>query len=767
MIAHILGGQKPCKYASKEAQDTAKQMRRKEQSKVAKRAADEDSGDEGDKEPKSTEPKPSKKRKVLDKVETHQTKLKVFKGINIPFTEEQKQVIHAQFLRASVSAKLPLLWTEDPEVIKLFMMFRSMACDVIPSQKVLANRLLLEEYERIEKELKEELEGKSVTLTCDGVKDISKNSLVSVDVSADYKSYMVDLYDSTADKKDGDSMCKAFEKMIDTTEKVYGCEVVALGTDNDGGSRAGRVKLEKRCPWIFTFPCGAHQGQLVLGDYFKECSESATTAEEGTDLIGWINNHSCVRSIFDDSQQSEYSKILKYIVGNLTRWTTHEVSFKRLEEVKQPLRSAAVTKRQLIIDAQVGKESVKSKADALRTDAITHLDLIEDNDFWRRLAVVISDIKPISYATNICQSDHARPDSVLLAFVGMFIHFRNLPATRTSLSKAMTKRLERQWSGLNQPLMITAMILNPYEHLDRFGPNAAANILNIHKLILDMFSKSIDRPISQFLDDDQKQNVIEDRIHRREQFSTAFLHYCAHTGPFKEWSNLWAQFSSIHGDDPVKFWQAMGTDGHVAELANFSIKILTILRKDHLRNRLGLKKLEMMIKIGAQIRFHHYASGLREVRKARNNHSDERVSQLLAVPRYAALLQEEGDSEDVNLQRSRGSFLINNRKKWRAQHDKWIKEARHFDELSGNDTDPPPLPEEPTHAWLPRSLELLFGGKTTMGSELDMSDNQSRQTRRKVPSEEQLLMELLAQEEEERIPDEGELEGSGDEYDGH
>ena len=71
-----------------------------------------------------------------------------------------------------------------------------------------------------------------------------------------------------------------------------------------------------------------------------------------------------------------------------------------------------------------------------------------------------------------------------------------------------------------------------------------------------------------------------------------------------------------------------------------------------------------------------------EVRKARNNHSDERVSQLLAVPRYAALLREEGDSEDVNSQHSHGSFLINNRKKWHAQHDKWIEEACRFDELS-------------------------------------------------------------------------------------
>ncbi|KAG6850486.1 hypothetical protein C0991_010339 [Blastosporella zonata] len=64
--------------------------------------------------------------------------------------------------------------------------------------------------------------------------------------------------------------------------------------------------------------------------------------------------------------------------------------------------------------------------------------------------------------------------------------------------------------------------------------------------------------------------------------------------------------------------------------------------------------------------------------------------------------------------------------------------------------------------WLPRSLELLFGGS----KETDV-DEQLRH-RQQVYTEEARLMELLADEEadEERIPDDGELEGSGDDFDG-
>ncbi|KAL0566614.1 hypothetical protein V5O48_015390, partial [Marasmius crinis-equi] len=69
--------------------------------------------------------------------------------------------------------------------------------------------------------------------------------------------------------------------------------------------------------------------------------------------------------------------------------------------------------------------------------------------------------------------------------------------------------------------------------------------------------------------------------------------------------------------------------------------------------------------------------------------------------------------------------------------------------------------------WLPCSLGLLFGGKPAGEEELTLDGLMShRWTYRAGWSEEALRMELLAQEEEDEIPDDGELEGSGDEYEG-
>ncbi|KAJ7925354.1 hypothetical protein B0H13DRAFT_1559571, partial [Mycena leptocephala] len=51
-----------------------------------------------------------------------QSKLEVFRGLDIPFSEAQKDAIHEQFLRATQSANLPEHWVEDPEILKLFIM---------------------------------------------------------------------------------------------------------------------------------------------------------------------------------------------------------------------------------------------------------------------------------------------------------------------------------------------------------------------------------------------------------------------------------------------------------------------------------------------------------------------------------------------------------------------------------------------------------------------------------------------------------------------
>lgn len=93
-----------------------------------------------------------------------QTRLKVFKGIKVPFTESETKLVHEQFLRATLSANLPFQWTENPEIIKLFLMFRATAGGIIPSAKRLSTSLLSQENGRVVEEIKAVIKDQDVVI---------------------------------------------------------------------------------------------------------------------------------------------------------------------------------------------------------------------------------------------------------------------------------------------------------------------------------------------------------------------------------------------------------------------------------------------------------------------------------------------------------------------------------------------------------------------------------------------------------------------------
>jgi hypothetical protein len=147
----------------------------------------------------------------------------------------------------------------------------------------------------------------------------------------------------------------------------------------------------------------------------------------------------------------------------------------------------------------------------------------------------------------------------------------------------------------------------------------------------------------------------------------------------------------------------------------------------------------------------------------RKNHDDTNVADLLTVPRYADLLEEVACSADEADGSSKPQLgLVKSRDGWRREMEKWVQEERMYDsddEELANTTY-----GRQRSRWLPRSLELLFRGR----KEVDVDGQLRRVSRWQAYTEEACLMELLAdeKEDEERIPDAGELEGFGDDFDG-
>ena len=96
---------------------------------------------------------------------------------------------------------------------------------------------------------------------------------------------------------------------------------------------------------------------------------------------------------------------------------------------------------------------------------------------------------------------------------------------------------------------------------------------------------------------------------------------------------------------------------------------------------------------------------------------------------------------------------------------KWVQEEQaetDSDEEDDGRTSNHGRQHHRTSKWLPRSLDLLFSGR----KETDVDVQLRRVQRQTAYTEEARLMELLADEEADvaAIPDDGELEGSGDDF---
>lgn len=149
------------------------------------------------------------------------------------------------------------------------------------------------------------------------------------------------------------------------------------------------------------------------------------------------------------------------------------VAFHRLIDLKDALQRAVYTQRDEIVAAQVGAAKGKKKTE-LERSARASSRVILDPAFWDSLEIAANDLEPIAFMTNINQADATRPDQVLLSLAGLFLHFA--AHATASVRNGMLRRIEKRWSGLDQAVFTFALILNPYEGVQRFGDKAAINV---------------------------------------------------------------------------------------------------------------------------------------------------------------------------------------------------------------------------------------------------------------------------------------------------
>ncbi|KAJ7229916.1 hypothetical protein GGX14DRAFT_553420 [Mycena pura] len=716
--------------------------------------------------------------KKTKKPALRQTELVAVRGIDLPFADSHKDTIHVQCERVVVSCNLAEDFFEEPEVQALFKMFRSRAADVLPSRK------LIDQMHGLDSE--------GASLVCAVYAQVTTLKLVN----------------TTAANKDGKSMATFFAKVISEVETTYLCYVVYFVTDADGGSRKGRAILLTLPPDLFLPSCFAHQAWSAARpekntvnnyvqpprsrpsfeadlspiiedaqsfpclddrsstfDTFSTLGGRGPEQNELIEIVNWINNHDKVRDIFDRAQQSVSADenqgrvtVLSYFTANITRI----------------LNEAAIVK------AQVGAAKSTQKV-RLEGEARSMIARIVDreNRFWPGVETVIADLEPICFGTNINQQDNVRPDKVLLVFVGMFLHFADHP--EEEVKKGMVKRLEKRWKDADQTMFLLALLLNPFDGLSAFGPDAGFNPFMLVDLLLTVYRRTQSRP--------NNPDSIAMRIKKENAIEDAFFSYLASTGMYKNFRDKIASWIERRGKCPLTVWEhaLSSADLGEQELRSLAILLLEIvcntagaerlfsnlkIRLSDRRARTGLEKLEKKAKVGESIRRENVQKGLIKtgIRK-RQNHAD--ASSLLAVPRHSDLLTDQDAEDDAQ----RGRALVRAEQTWRIGMAKWIGERRleaaaaeeamdlvADDEQDGGEEEeeePDSVQSEPTRLprlkkWPQMTLVKLFKGR----------EPPPCPTRAEIEAQaERDAQNTAADAEEDNIPDDGAVEiPSEDEY---
>ncbi|KAL1713854.1 ribonuclease H-like domain-containing protein [Schizophyllum commune] len=613
---------------------------------------------------------PSKKPKA----DLQQSQLRVYPPADKPFSKAEVEAIRAKALRVTVKNNLPFSIWDNIEFLEFLALLRTQAPTILPSAKVMSGALLQKAADDVDEAMKAMLDGKEFGLSTDGWKSRTKSALNAVCVNVDYKVHTLKLIDMTEESKTGEAQSQQFEKMIDDVE------------NGDGGSSKGQKLLVKKRPHLLAPECWGHQGQLMLGDYFKVHEYAAEIAEKATGLIGWINNHGRVRKIFNHAQEELCQ-----------RDPTKPRAFMRLYNLKDALELAVVLSRQQLIEAQVGAAKSTEKM-RLEQEAKDWIEVIKDSAFWLGLETILGDLEAICYGININQKDSARADQVLLMIASVYLQFSNHP--EPAVSARMTERLEKRWHDCDQLLFIFTLILNPWEMLSRFGQQAGLDHLSCNTMLFQLYTRMRNRP--------DNHDSHEQRLEKEKVFQLAFVHYLAGTGLFASWQ-VQANRDTIErafGRAPLAAWRAMtGPESH--ELASFAITLLSVMANtagcertfSHLkliqsphRSRLGKDKLEQMTKVGSRIAAENVARGTAKLREGRKNHKGTEA--LLEVPRYGNLLEDQNDEDESE----RGRILVNTREGWRTETAKWIAASRASKEeevRSFDDEDDDDLPEYP------------------------------------------------------------------------
>lgn len=220
-----------------------------------------------------------------------------------------QQKLDFELAQSIFSANLPFSFV-DNMYFKKFLNSLNPAYSV-PSRKLLAGRLLEEQFAATQHTMKDYIKGKNVTLSQDGWSTNQNDQLICHGLKYGKKTFFLNAVSPGTNTKSSEYCLSLIEDAISISEKKYECHVTSIVTDNCSVMELMRKKLRNSSPDLHVYGCNAHLLNLV-GKHYTPADLQAKVAT----VHNYMRNHH-----FTAASLKEL-KVNRPVLAGETRWNS-------------------------------------------------------------------------------------------------------------------------------------------------------------------------------------------------------------------------------------------------------------------------------------------------------------------------------------------------------------------------------------------------------------------------------------------------------------
>lgn len=357
-------------------------------------------------------------------------------------SDEEQNKLNELLARAIFATATPLGTITENKHWQIF--FKTLRPSFrIPTRHLMSNKLLDEEYNRIEAGIKSKIgEATALGLQCDGWSNRRNEAILNFIITTPKPVFFKSI-GTEADRHTGEYMAAKINEVL---MEIGPNRFKAIVTDNASAMLKARSIIHEKYSFITTYGCAAHTLNLLIGDISK-IKTMASIEGDTKAIIKEINNSHVLSATFRKIQVEKKGKSISLKLPCKTRWGSIIHSLKSLLDTKYALKSLAVCE---------DTEDILNKR-------VSNL-ILDETVFWVRISKLYELINPVvEYITKL-ESDKPTLSEVVECYKVLKNHFSKVlptsPLTKQEEKDFLDCLSKRQDMSL-QPIHYAANILNP------------------------------------------------------------------------------------------------------------------------------------------------------------------------------------------------------------------------------------------------------------------------------------------------------------------